>query len=369
LHRGENADRCEFSIRFQRLRKESTQVSRRYIMKLKNTSLAVKFLCGVVAVGGVAAVVSSCGGGGGSDEPGPTAGPTAIDTASVNKAITDFGATIAICKDGATGALRSGRGSGLAAPILAGSKLIARVPQVRPDARALGLGGTPPADTLGNCGGRWGYRDYTHSAGITNATLAFENYCQKDIDTGVTWTINGRIGFVNTATPTDSGPITTKVTASSTAPLTTVAKDASGATVSSQTINFSGFKLDVGVPGGIPSSAKPDVLALDEMTVKNEVTGKTYRQTGYSVTEYETAAGETVFTLTGRGYRSDGTYFDISTPVPVAEDVNGNLLRGQMKVAGANGSNAVATMVPGPTMQATLTVNGAPVTSVPNCRK
>ena len=42
-------------------------------------------------------------------------------------------------------------------------------------------------------------------------------------------------------------------------------------------------------------------------------------------------------------------------------------LSGVITFTGANGTTAVATLVPGPTPQATLTVNGVPVTAVPAC--
>jgi hypothetical protein len=338
-------------------------------MRVKSDSLTLKLLSGVVVATGAAALVSSCGGGGGdSTDAAPTVSATTIDTAGVNKAIADFGGTIAVCKSGTSGALQTGRGTGLAASILGGSKLLAGMPQGGPSKHALALGSTAPVDQLGNCGGRYGYRNYNHSNGVTNATLAFENYCQRDSDTGETQVTNGGITFVNTATPTASGPITTQITASSSGALTTVKRTSAGATVSSETINFSGFKMDIGVPGGTPTAAKPNVLALGDITVKNDVTGKTYRQTNYAMSEYQTPAGNTEFVMTGRGFRSDGSYYDISTPVPVAQGKDGNVVGGQMKFSGADNSNAVATLVPGATMQVTLTVNGTPVTSVPTCK-
>ena len=41
---------------------------------------------------------------------------------------------------------------------------------------------------------------------------------------------------------------------------------------------------------------------------------------------------------------------------------------GELTMSGANGAKAVMTMVPGSTLQATMTVNGTAVTSVPACK-
>lgn len=72
--------------------------------------------------------------------------------------------------------------------------------------------------------------------------------------------------------------------------------------------------------------------------------------------------------LSGRGYRSDGNYFDVSTTVPVTSDSSGKTTAGELTMSGANGAKAVMTMVPGSTLQATMTVNGTAVTSVPACK-
>ena len=74
---------------------------------------------------------------------------------------------------------------------------------------------------------------------------------------------------VNTATPTAGGPITTQLVADTSEPVTLVVQDAGGTQLSSQTLSFSGFKMVVGVPGGTPTAAKPDVMSMTDMTVKS----------------------------------------------------------------------------------------------------
>lgn len=317
-----------------------------------------------VAAGGVI-LISSCGGGDGGAPP--SGGPAVIDTASVTRAVADFGTAISVCQDGVSGGVQSARWAGRSPSIRQAMAALQQPLIGLSTKRALALTSTPPADRLGACGGRMGYRNYSHLNGTTTATLAFENFCQNGEEPGQTQLTNGSIHFVNTATPTASGPVTTQLDASSTGVLTTVLKSAAGATVSANALSFSGFKMVVGVPGGTPTAANPDVMTMTEMTLRNDVTGKSYRQTGYRVSGHEDAAGNSSWTLTGRGYRSDGSYFDITTPQPMVQDEDGDTVSGQMRFAGANTSNVVATLVPGATLQVKLSVNGAPLTSVPAC--
>jgi hypothetical protein len=322
-------------------------------------------LAGVGAVAaGTVALVASCGGGGSDSTPVETA--ATIDSAGVATAIADFEGIVGICRDDTTGAMRAGRKLTAAVLLQKGIKLTTGALPPMTKTR-LALSSTPPPDQLGDCGGRWGYRNYSHLNGVTTATLAFENYCMTDTDTGEQDKINGKIAFVNTATPTASGPITTQLVADTSEPVTLVVQDTGGAQLSSQTLSFSGFKMVVGEPGGTPTAAKPDVMSMTDMTVKSNDTGKTYRQSNYTLRQYETPAGNVERTMTGRGYRSNGSYYDIATTQPMVEDADGDVVSGVITFTGANGTKAVATLVPGPTMQATLTVNGVPVTSVPAC--
>lgn len=341
-------------------------------MSIMNNKTSLRILGGVaIAASGVA--LSNCGGGGGggdSASPPPSGTAAVIDTASVTKAVADFGDSISVCRDGTTGLLKSDRSVGIASSIRRGMAALQSGTLGDPTRqRALALTSTPPADQLGSCGGRYGYRNYSHVNGTTTATLAFENYCESGAKAGETQTTNGSIGFVNVATPTASGPITTQLDANTNAPVTTVLKNAAGTTTSSDTLSFSGFKMVVGVPGGTPTAARPDRMSMGDMTLRNELTGKTYRQTGYDVSGYEDALGNSTWTLAGRGYRSDGSYFDIATPQPVVQNSNGDTVSGQMSFTGVNGSTAVATVVPGSTLQVKMTVNGVPLTTVPACAR
>jgi hypothetical protein len=321
----------------------------------------------VVAIAATAAVIQSCGGGGSSTTPSGDA--TVIDLTSATKGIAEVSTIIPVCKPGA-----GLQGAPAVDPASPRAPWLGRLVALRRD-RSLGpaippvsLGSTPPADQFGDCGGRITYPVYSHSNGVTTGTFQFDNYCTTDTDTGEKQTSNGRIDFVNTGTPSNSGPITTKVTASSPAGVTFVVRSAAGAQLSSQKVTFSDYLYNVGVPGGTPTASNPNRLSLGDATLTDQLTGKSYRQSNYSVTAYQSTAGGDNVTISGRSYRSNGEYFSMNTTTPLVTNSSGDFVSGTMTFTGANASTAVLTMVPGSTLQATMTVNGQPVTAVPVCR-
>ncbi len=232
------------------------------------------------------------------------------------------------------------------------------------------LGPTKPADSFGECGGRITYPTYSHSNGITTATLEFDNYCEVSDDAGGNRVIaDGSISFVNTGIPSASGPYTDKVEADSPNGVTYDTRTPNGATtLTSQRIAFQDYLLDAGVPGGSPTAANPNRLGWAEASVSDLLSGKTYRQTDVSITEHFTSNGSELVSFNGRGYRSNGDYYDIRTTSPITNDANGNVVGGVMTFTGASGTQAVMTFLPGTTFRATMTVNGQPLTNVPACQ-
>lgn len=121
-----------------------------------------------------------------------------------------------------------------------------------------------------------------------------------------------------------------------------------------------GYASSVGVPGGDPPAANPDRLRVAEWQVHNALTGKVYRQTGYSSSTFTTAGGGEQTTISGRGYRSTG-YYDLSTTSPIVTNADGDVLSGTLTSSGADGQAVVLTLVPGADFQATMTVDGKAV--------
>lgn len=234
-------------------------------------------------------------------------------------------------------------------------------------AAALSYSSSRPADKLGSCGGRMTYTSYSHLSGTTTATREFINYCSTESDTGNKQVINGSMSFVNRATPTDNGPITTQFTAQSPDGITFDIRKSDGSPVTSQTFRFTNYVLTPGVPGGTATQSSPDVIDIEEFISTNNLTGKAYRQTGYNVTYFETADGGEQASLTGRGYRSNGQYYDLTTTTPIVTNDDGDYVSGVFTFVGAGGSTTVANIVPGGTLQTSLSVGGEPVTGLPAC--
>ena len=227
-----------------------------------------------IGAASVCLLVAACGGGGDSSDngnttPPPVTGqPAAIDVASVTKAIPDISMVIPVCRkttgnsaDVATKSTRDAANSLWLVRLLAARELTGG----RSGPALKALGSAKPADVLGDCGGRRGYPSYSHLSGVTTATLTFDNYCSTDSSTGNRQVINGSIAFVNTGTPTASGPVTTRIEANSPAGVTLQTRDSTGKVLTSQSASFTNFLSVIGVPGGIPTAAKPDTYQFAEI--------------------------------------------------------------------------------------------------------
>lgn len=313
----------------------------------------------------IAALASwQCGGG----SSGPSGDQATIDLTSVQTGIDVVSSVVPICDPvGAGGGFGPAAGDGSPA-WLAQLLELRRAGQLRTTLSVNGLGSTQPPDEFGDCGGRITYANYSHASGVTSGTLVYENYCSINDDSGDRNTANGRITFVNTGTPSASGPITTMIEADSPDGITLVTRNASGSQLGSQNVRFTDYLYRVGVPGGTPTAANPERLTMAEARITNLETGKVYRQTGYSMTAFETAGGGDQVTVSGRGYRSSGDWFQMTTTTPLSSDADGDILGGAFTFTGAANSTATVTMVPGSALQATMRVNGVPVTGLPACR-
>lgn len=350
-------------------------------------SRPLRWFGGSLTVIGLAALAVSCGGSGGDDATPAT--QTSITSTSAKTAAADANAFLPICSNTAATATGTGTAAGGSRLLSGAIALIQQRHQARlmgtplasaasttsapaGSKRALALTGTQPADVLGNCpghGGRYGYTSYSHVSGVTTATLAFSDYCTVDSDTGNEEVLSGSMSFVNTATPTDAGPVATRFTADTGGSgINALVRTTSGSTVSSETLAFTGLAYTVGVPGGDPTEANPDRMVVTEVKQTNAVSGKVRRQTGFTMTSFDTASGGSQMSYSGRGYRSNGEYFDFSSSTPIVTDSTGKYTGGAITFTGSGGSTAVVTLVPGATLQATLTVNGTLDSSLPACQ-
>ncbi|WP_395702220.1 hypothetical protein [Aquabacterium sp.] len=296
-------------------------------------------------------------------------GQATLDVASAERMVADYSYVLPICSPGGTPKAFGPSAASYARQALAlrQAARIAAAAAARPRQRALAYGATKPADQLGECGGRQTYPSYANANGVTTATMRWENYCSQDADTGATTVLNGSWSFVETTGPGSSGPVRTKYEASSPAGISMVNKDGSGKTIGSQLVTVLGYLSTPGVPGGDATESKPDRMQIAELQIRNDLSAKTYRQTGYTVTSFTNASGGEQSTMSGRGYRSTG-YYDLTTTKPIVTDDDGNYLSGTLVSTGVGGEAVVITLVPGKEMQGTMTVNGTPVTSAPACK-
>ena len=225
-----------------------------------------------------------------------------------------------------------------------------------------------PPDSLGSCGGRLTYPAYSQVNGVTTATMSYQSYCSSDSSTGQKTIENGSISYVQTQVQVGGSPATSSTTASSPGGISYVVQSASGSTLTSELIAFTNFAYSVGVPGGTPTAAKPDTFGFGELDITNQLTGVTTREVGLNLVSYPTASGGMLYTISWKLYGPSGNYVNVTTSTPITTDSSGNYLTGTLVFAGANGSSATATMVPGSTMQWTLSINGTPVTTAPACQ-
>ncbi|MHB1192042.1 MAG: hypothetical protein ACYC6F_03270 [Longimicrobiales bacterium] len=325
-----------------------------------------RFVASVCALAALSVAAQACGSKSSSSPSGPA---TEITVASVETGIGEFSSVMPICrKSGSQAPSASSELPPDASVWLDKAFDLHRSAAVQGGFTKRNLTSTKPADRMGECGGRITYPVYNHSNGTTTGTYAFQSYCSIDDDTGQRTTLNGEMTFTNTGTPSASGPITTKIEASSPAGVTEVTKSASGAQVSSRKIAFEEYVYTPGIPDEQPTSSKPDKLTAKSFSVTDQVTGKTYRQTNYQMTYFTTSSGGEQMSVSGTGYRSNGESFEVSTSSPVTSDSDGDFTGGAITFKGGNNTSAVLTVVPGSTLQGTMTVNGQAVTSVPVCK-
>lgn len=305
---------------------------------------------------------TGCGGGGND----PSGRQATIDMAGVERAIDQVATALPICEAGGAGVAPAAGEAAL--PWLTHLLAMRRAGLLRPTLSVQGLGPTRPADEFGECGGRMTYTDYNHANGVTSGTLAFESFCEVNDNTGERNISTGEIAFVNTGTPSASGPITERIEASSPGGVTVETRNAGGQQLGRQNLRFTNYLYRAGVPGGTPTAASPDRLTLEEGRLTDLTTNKVYRQTNLTVAYSNTTGGGEQLTVSGRGYRSNGEWYQVTTTAPVTSDADGDILGGALTFSGAGGSTAILTLVPGSRLQATMRVNGTPVTGLPACQ-
>ena len=210
--------------------------------------------------------VISCGSSNDST-PAITTKAATLDVASVTAGVPEISAFLPVCTTtkamGVTAQAPTTKMPTLAQLLAAGN-----TQQALAAGRTVKTVTSKPADTLGNCGGKRTYTSFAHASGVTTASVTYSNYCSLDSSTGGIKSIaNGSYSFVDTGTPAASGPITTKIDASSPAGLSYVTQDSGGKVLTSQLFAFTGFNYTIGVPGGTATAARPNSYRFDDLSV------------------------------------------------------------------------------------------------------
>ncbi len=297
---------------------------------------------------------------------GDSGGKATIDEVGVATGIAEMSTIFAVCQTTGSQAAAVSSPAGDEVP-----SLLARLLEMRAlvgAGRTSSFSSNDPADNLGECGGRATYSSYDHNSGTTTATYEYQNYCFIDSETGNETTLNGSLAFKETGTPGDYGPIISKLEADSPGGVTETTRSSGGQVLSSRMIGFEDYEQTMGVPGGAPTSSNPDRIKATEFSFDNQTSGKGYRYTKFSSSNSNTASGGEQTTVSGRGFRSNGEYYDFSTTSPITSDFYGDYTGGTITFTGADNSTAVLSVVPGSVPQGTLTLNGEPVAGVPVCR-
>ncbi len=330
-------------------------------------SRPLRWFGGSLTVIGLAALAVSCGGSGGDDSIAST--PTEINAATVKTAAADAADFVPLCAD--SGISASATGSTLLKKALGLTQHQHERRLMQGRMRAQATSNSAPLITTGDCGGRYELtQGEPDTNGVASASLVFTDYCEISTDTGLQEVLSGSVTLSTTSASVNGKTVTSGMTAESEG-VRTIVRTGSGASAQSDEIlRFSGLRYQVGVPGGDPTAAHPNVFKVQEIVRTNNLTRKSYRQTGYSIDIYDTAGGGSTMAITGRGYRSNGESFEITTPTRIETTSAGAYVAGAMTFSGAGTSRAVVTLVPGATMQATLTINGEPFTeNLPACAR
>lgn len=329
----------------------------------------------VASIGSAVALLYACGGGGGGGGGFvPTGGggggtlgiytgkttQATITESSVKETLAGMGDILPSCT--ATGVAKTATDVQLST-VLKSVKLL--VPQ--PPAKQVGksvalLSPSAPSTQTGSCGGTISYPTYSHLSGTTTISVKLDNYCTVDSETGNKTTMNGTINAVDAGTPTNSGPVTTSLTASIPS-LTVVEKTAAGATVSSTSIAMSNFQYVPATGATADVSNLPGTMTLATVEVKmvEGTTTKEFKVDNLTVTTTKAGADSQV-AFSGTLCRGTSGCSAVATSTPLVTDPNQNFKSGVITFTGAGGSKATLTAVTGTGQNFNVNVNGTNLT-------
>lgn len=316
------------------------------------------------------AIFAACGGGGGGGDNGGGGGvtptnpiattPAAVTVSGVQKTLVDANKFVPSCT--ATGVAKMLPGNAEFAAVMKAIKLTkAALDKPKSVGKTVALiSSTAPQQMTGDCGGTVTFPTWSHASGTTSIAVNFANYCTRDSITGETTTINGSLSAVDNGTPTNSGPVTSSITANIPA-LTVVEKNSAGTIIAQDSISLTGFKYVPATGASASLSDLPGTFTLTSVAVNDDKNKKSIKMDNVSVTTTVSGANTQV-AMTGRFYSGKSGYTDVATSNLVF-DANQVATSGNVTFTGAGGSKATLTVNPSPgtgKSSFSMDVGGAP---------
>ena len=329
-------------------------------MKRKlRTILEVASLCSAVAL------FFGCGGSGGSTTPTQTSlytgltAPMTINDVSVKDTLKGMSDLFPSCSATGVGKVVTDEQVKTVLSVVKMAQRMVPKVAVKKTGKAVALvPTTAPLTQTGACGGTLSYPTWSHLSGTTTLSVTLDNYCTVDIITGNKTTMNGTVSAVDAGTPSASGPVTTKITASIPS-LAIVEKTASGTLVSSTTIAMTGFEYVPGTGATADISNLPGSVSLTSFEARAVENAKT---TEVKVTNLALAISksgtDSILSISGTICRGSTGCTTLSTGTPLQIDSSQNIKSGAISFTGAGGSIATLTAVSGTGQVFDVYVNG-----------
>lgn len=179
-----------------------------------------------------------------------------------------------------------------------------------------------------------------HASGITTYTFIFDNFCMaSDSDPDNPTVIDGDLTYTTVGTPSDDGPVISKLRVSATSLTVTNANEETA-------ISIDQLEYTFGTPGvepPVPTEGAPDTITLGTLVVDYVSMGKTHKLENLNATVYESGDDAVAAITSGRYVTTSSGYVDIATTEPLVINIDNGLVGGVVTLTGANG---VVTLTP-----------------------
>ena len=291
------------------------------------------------------------GGGGGG---GGTSAPAQLSATAVQDSMVWVSDSVPGCKVSSGGAAAASVAS--AQQGIEGASVVHQVLSVIAEAKKAGGGSLAPMavqEFAGDCGGTLNISD-VHASGITTYTYAFNNFCSKDnsVSPPAESKVHGTLTAREIGTPTANGPFVTRMEATTDQLQLTAKGETTVLSMNKATVTY-------GVPAnwgpGDATASNPDMVEIDQATVRFESQNRTHSITNLNASTYESGDNSVLNISSGTYTTTNHGYLNLATGQPIVVNGNGDWISGSLSLAGADGNTVVVT----PSTSANSVVNVA----------